>query len=323
MNVYRSRRTHQSPIARPLPCGLAVALALASAFAVSGCSPSRDAPSVISPAAAQAKGSAAATVAIARGKIDVEGGLMELSAAAAGTVQQLSVKEGQAVQRGQLLLRLADDASRADLSVAESELQLAQARQKARLARLPVLKQTLARWQAAAKEGAADAQNVDEAAQALRDAQSEIDVAAAEVVVEQRKVEQLRAQQKRFELHAPEAATVVRIATHAGANVQPGTPALVLLPKRPLIVRAELNESFAGAVREGMHATVVADSDGGAAAASFPNATVLRVSPVYGTARLQDDAQRGPIRVIECVLSFDQAPAQAKVGQNVRVSFHE
>lgn len=321
MNVYRSRRADRSPVAQPLHCSLAAALILASAFALSGCSPSRDTPSAISSAAAQAKNNA--PVAMARGKIDVEGGLMELSAAAAGTVQQLSVKEGQAVQRGQLLLRVGDDAARADLSVAESEWQLAQARQKARLARLPVLKQTLARWQAAAREGAADAQNVDEAAQALRDAQSEIDVAAAEVVVAQRKVEQLRAQQKRFELHAPEAATVVRIATHAGANVQPGAPALVLLPKRPLIVRAELNESFANVVREGMHATVVADSDGGAAAVSFPNATVLRVSPVYGTARLQDDAQRGPIRVIECVLSFDQAPAQAKVGQNVRVSFHE
>ena len=59
--------------------------------------------------------------------------------------------------------------------------------------------------------------------------------------------------------------------------------------KRPGVKGAGV---FANVVREGMHATVVADSDGGAAAVSFPNATVLRVSPVYGTARLQDDAQR-------------------------------
>lgn len=318
MNLLHPRFTDRCMAARPpLLCGLAVALALATA----GCSPSRDVPSVIPAAAAQAGGNA--PVAMARGKIDVEGGLLELSVATAGTVQQIAVKEGQAVQRGQLLLRLADDAARADLAVAESEWQLAQARHKARQARLPTLRQTLARWQAAAREGAADAQSVDEAAQALRDEQSETEVAAAEAVVAQRKVEQLRAQHRRFELHAPEAATVVQITTHAGANVQPGTPALVLLPRQALIVRAELNESFVGAVREGMHATVVADSDGGSAAAAFPNATVLRVSPVYATARLQDDAQRGPIRVIECVLSFEQAPAQAKVGQNVRVSFHE
>ncbi|MDA4516052.1 HlyD family efflux transporter periplasmic adaptor subunit, partial [Escherichia coli] len=73
-----------------------------------------------------------------------------------GVVQQLSVKEGQSVQRGQLLLRLADDTGQADLAVAESEAQLAKARQKARAARLPQLKQTLSRWQAAAREGAAD-----------------------------------------------------------------------------------------------------------------------------------------------------------------------
>jgi pyruvate/2-oxoglutarate dehydrogenase complex dihydrolipoamide acyltransferase (E2) component len=108
-------------------------------------------------------------------------------------VQQLLVKEGQSVQKGQLVLRLADDAARADLAVAESELQLAQTKLKTRQDRLPALKATLTRWQAAAKQGAADLQSVDEAVQALRDAQSEVDIAAAEVTVAKRKAEQLRA----------------------------------------------------------------------------------------------------------------------------------
>jgi hypothetical protein len=43
------------------------------------------------------------------------------------------------------------------------------------------------------KQGAADLQSVDEAVQALRDAQSEVDIAAAEVTVAKRKAEQLRA----------------------------------------------------------------------------------------------------------------------------------
>ena len=90
-----------------------------------------------------------------------------------------------------------------------------------------------------------------------------------------------------------------------------------------MIVRAELNESFANAVHEGMRASVALDGDVGDKAAALPDATVLRISPVFGTAHLQDDAQRGPIRVIECVLAFDQAPPNARVGQNVRVSFHE
>ena len=301
--------------------GLAAALAAAALLA--GCGPSHDAPANAGQASAKAQQNGPAAVAVARGKIEVEGGLLDLSPAVAGVVQQLSVKEGQSVQRGQLLLRLADETGQADLAVAESEAQLAKARQKARAARLPQLKQTLARWQAAAREGAADAQNVDEAAQALRDAQAEIDVAAAEAQVAQRKLEQLRAQHKRQELRAPEAGTVVRLATHAGSQAVPGTPAVVLLPQRPLQVRAEINESFAAAVREGMQATVTLDADG-AAQQQLPSARVLRISPVYGTARLQDDQQRGPVRVIECVLVFEQAPAAAvRVGQNVRVQFHE
>lgn len=301
--------------------GLAAALAAAALLA--GCGPSHDAPANAGQASAKAQQNGPAAVAVARGKIEVEGGLLDLSPAVAGVVQQLSVKEGQSVQRGQLLLRLADDTGQADLAVAESEAQLAKARQKARAARLPQLKQTLSRWQAAAREGAADAQNVDEAAQALRDAQAEIDVAAAEAQVAQRKLEQLRAQHKRQELRAPEAGTVVRLATHAGSQAVPGTPAVVVLPQRPLQVRAEINESFAAAVREGMRATVTLDADG-ASQQQLPSARVLRISPVYGTARLQDDQQRGPVRVIECVLVFEQAPAAAvRVGQNVRVQFHE
>lgn len=301
--------------------GLAAALAAAALLA--GCGPSHDAPANAGQASAKAQQNGPAAVAVARGKIEVEGGLLDLSPAVAGVVQQLSVKEGQSVQRGQLLMRLADDTGQADLAVAESEAQLAKARQKARAARLPQLRQTLSRWQAAAREGAADAQNVDEAAQALRDAQAEIDVAAAEAQVAQRKLEQLRAQHKRQELRAPEAGTVVRLATHAGSQAVPGTPAVVLLPQRPLQVRAEINESFAAAVREGMQATVTLDADG-AAQQQLPSARVLRISPVYGTARLQDDQQRGPVRVIDCVLVFDQAPAASvRVGQNVRVQFHE
>lgn len=303
------------------PACLAAAVAMAALLA--GCGPSHDAAGNAGQAGAKAQQNGPAAVAVARGKIEVEGGMMDLSPAVAGVVQQLSVKEGQSVQRGQLLLRLADDTGQADLAVAESEAQLAKARQKARAARLPQLRQTLSRWQAAAREGAADAQNVDEAAQALRDAQAEVDVAAAEAQVAQRKLEQLRAQHKRHELRAPEAGTVVRLATHAGSQAVPGTPAVVVLPQRPLQVRAEINESFAAAVREGMQATVTLDADG-AAQQQLPSARVLRISPVYGTARLQDDQQRGPVRVIDCVLVFEQAPAAAvRVGQNVRVQFHE
>lgn len=278
--------------------------------------------SVAGSAASAAAGENQAPVAIARGKIDVESGVLNLNVATSGQIEEVAVHEGQNVEKGQLLLRLSDDAMQADIAVSRSELQLAETRQKAKAARLMPLKQTLERWQTAAHEGAADLQKVDEAAQELRDAQSESDMAAAEVVVAKSKLQQLQVLQKRHELRAPVAATVVRLQIHAGMQITPDTKAVALLPKTPLIVRAELNESFVGAVKPGMKASVVIDGDG-TEAPSLPTAKLVRISPMYGTARLQDDVQRGPVRVVECVLQFDQVPAGVRVGQNVRVSFHE
>lgn len=296
-----------------------LALLLLGASALPGCSPQRDA----HPMAARAATQPGAPVAVARGKIEVEGGLLELAPASAGVVRQLLAKEGQQVAKGQLLLRLGDDEPRAELAVAQSELQLAQTRARTRAARLPALRQTHDRWQAAVREGAAEAQGLDEAAQALRDGQADAQVADVEVAVARAKLAQLQTQLKRLELRAPEAGVVVRVAAQLGAPVTSSAPAVVLLPARPLLVRAELNESFAHAVRVGMSASVVADGDGGGAQPGLPDAKVLRISPVYGTARLQDDPLRGPVRVVDCLLTFDQAPQGARVGQNVRVTFHE
>lgn len=302
--------------AQPALCVLRWGLLAFALTVVSACTPSgTDA------AAEPAQPGPEAPRALARGKIDVEGGLLQLSAAAEGVVLQLPVKEGQRVAAGQLLLRLGDTAAQAEAEVAQAQWRLAQTRLDARTARLPALQQSLQRWQAAAAQGAADGQQVQEAAQALRDAQSEQAIARAEVQVAHRQRAQAGAVQSRLALRAPEAGTVVRVHSHVGAHVVPGAPAVVLLPERPLVVRAELNEAYAFAVREGMPARVVIDGDAGAAQ-SLPNARVLRISPVYGAGRLQEDTQRGPVRVIECVLAFDQPPT-ARMGQNVKVIFHE
>lgn len=261
-------------------------------------------------------------VAMARGKIEVQGGLLQLSLAQDGLVQSVAVHEGQQVQRGQLLVRLAGDALAAEQSVAESELKLAQAKQAARAQRLPALRRTAARLAEASAAGAAEPQRAEEAHQASRDAESDLAVSAAEVDVARSRLAQLRTQRARLELHAPEDGQVVRLATQAGQRwlAQSAEPAVTLLPKRPLVVRAELNESFLAQVRVGQRASV--STDGDTAAAALGAARVVRLSPIQGNGRLQDTALRGPVRVVECVLEFEAAP-DARVGQNVRVSFHE
>ncbi|WOI44345.1 efflux RND transporter periplasmic adaptor subunit [Acidovorax sp. BLS4] len=274
------------------------------------------------PSAVAAEPPPPAQVAVARGKIEVPGGLLELSPAQEGLVQAVAVQEGQTVQRGQLLLRLAGDAAGSEAAVAQSELHLAQARHQARAQRLPALRRTAARLSEAVTAGAAEPQRADEALQAVRDAEADLAVSQAEAEVARSRLAQVQAQRARLELHAPEDGTVVRVGTQAGqrAPASGSAAAITLLPRRPLVVRAELNESYAAQVHVGQRATVTTDGD--TAAAAMPPAHVVRISPVLGTGRLQDDVQRGPVRIVECVLEFDQAPT-ARVGQNVRVSFHD
>ncbi|WP_238347698.1 HlyD family efflux transporter periplasmic adaptor subunit [Comamonas piscis] len=282
---------------------------------LAGCTPAADSP--VAPGAIQPPPS---TVAVARGKIEVDGGLLDLATAIDGTVQQIAVREGQQVQAGQLLLKVHDEDLRAELAVAQSSYQLAQAKHKALTTKLPLLQAQLKRLQAAARDGAADLQEVDNAQAALRNAQSEAEVAQAEVKLAQSKTQQLRERQRLYALYAPEAATVVHLQAKVGSQVHTSQAAMRLLPLRPLRIRAELNESFAGAVQKGMRASVVLDND---SSSPLPEARVLRINPMYGPSTLQDDAQRGPLRVVECVLEFETAPSNLRVGQNVRVSFHE
>ena len=47
-------------------------------------------------------------IAVARGTVDVEGGLINLSSSTDGVVRALNVREGEAIKKGQTLLTLAN-----------------------------------------------------------------------------------------------------------------------------------------------------------------------------------------------------------------------
>ncbi|AVT10898.1 HlyD family secretion protein [Paracidovorax avenae] len=305
--------------ARGAACA-ASALALAWLAACTDRGTPTQMPAPEAPASAPASG-AANGVAIARGRIEVQGGILDLTPLQEGVVDTVAVHEGQAVKRGQVLLRLSGTGLQAEADVAQAELQLAEARERARAQQVPALRRTAARPAEAAAANAAEPQRADDAAQALRAAESDAAVARAEAEVARKKLAQVRGQQARLELRAPEDGTVVHVRTQAGVRLAAAAAShavITLLPHRPLIVRAEVNQNYAAAVKPGMRASVTTDGD--TAPVALPAARVVRISPVLGASRLQEDAQRGPMRVVECVLEFD-SPPEARPGQTVRVSF--
>jgi len=308
---HPSWRTHAARLLRRGGLALAVASLLA------GCSSSDPAP------AAPGASPATAYVAVARGKVDIEGGLLSLAMPREGTLATVAVHEGDQVRQGQLLAALDTEPATLAVQAAQAQLEQAQAQLKLLGIKQAAAQQRAQRLAAAAAAGAGDGQSADDAREAAAQIDAEQQSARAALGMAGQKLDEARYELKQRSLRAPFDADVVRVSAQPGASVSPASgPLFVLLPRKPRIVRAELNDSFAAAVRPGMPAEVVAE---GGAQARW-QAHVLRIGQVYGPATLENDPQiRANARTVECVLAFDQPDAEPvrnlRIGQRVTVRF--
>lgn len=286
-------------------------LALGLSATLAGCS---------KPAAPAAGATApSAYAAVALGRINIEGGLLALSMPGEGTLTRVAVHEGDHVKRGQLLAQLDTEPARLAVQAAQARLEQAQAHVKLLGIQLAAAKQKAQRLRAAAAAGAGDGQSADDAREAAAQLGAEQLGARASLSMARQKLDDARYELKQRSLLAPVDADVVRVSAQAGAYVPPGSGALfTLLPNKPRIVRAELNESFVSAVRPGMHAEVVPDNGNNNVHWA---AHVLRIGQVYGPATLENDPQvRANARTVQCVLAFDK-PQNLRIGQRVIVRF--
>ncbi len=277
------------------------------------CSPDKGPGKSSAPAPAQG-----AYLAMARGQVDVEGGLIRVVATRDGRIDEVKVEDGDTVTQGQVLAVL--DQRQAHIAVGLAQATAAQA-----AAQVDVLKARLApaeiqvkRVGEAAGAGAATGQSADDAAAALAVLKAEIGAAKAAVSVAHQRVDEAQAELAARTITAPVAGKVVRRSAHVGdsVSVQVPTELFQLLPDRPRIVRAELNEAYVDLIKPGMQAEVVRDTEQGA---SVP-ARVLRVGDVFGPSRLTDDpVERAGVHDVECVLQLDGT--DLRIGQRVLVRF--
>ena len=269
----------------------------------------------------QPTSSAPAYLAVARGRIDVEGGLLKLGVSRDGVVAEIKVAEGEQVKKGQLLATLDSELAQLAVSAALTEQRQVQTQAKQLARQLKFAEQQASRLTAAAKAGAGDSQSADEAHEAAERLRDEIEKTQTDAEVAANKLTAARYELAKHSLRAPVDAEVVRRLIQPGAAVSAQSgPAFVLLPNQARIVRAELNESFTGVVLPGMKAEVTDDSAAGSVVLS---AHVVRISAVLGNSTLEDDALvRANTRTGECILAFDQpAPQSLRVGQRMLVRF--
>lgn len=290
---------------------LGVAVIVVS-FALSACS------NDLFDRAANASPPANGWLAMARGQVDVEGGLVRIVATRDGRVENVAVEDGDTVRQGDVLVRLDPRQARVAVGIAEAELAQAKAQAGVLKAKLGPAAQAAQRAGEAAKAGAASGQSADDAGTALAVLKAELGAAEAAAKVAQQHLEQARIELDAHTIVAPVAGRVVQRSTHVGdiVSAQAGSELFQLLPDRPRIVRAELNETYVDLVKPGMRAEVVRDSDQGPPVA----AEVLRVGEVFGPSRLTDDpVERAGAHDVECVLRLDGG--SFRIGQRVLVRF--
>jgi len=267
--------------------------------------------------AAAATAPAPAYVAIARGRVDVDGGLVRVAAPRDGIIAELRARPGDVVKAGDLLAVI--DVKQVELAagVAKAELDQAQARARLLRAKTAALTQRASRVTQAAQAGAATGQSADDANQALSELNAEIVEADATVAVAQQHLKQARFEIDVRNVRAPIAGRVVARPAHVADVVSmQGAELFTLLPDAARIVRAELNESFVAKVVVGMNAQVVTDGDSGK---SWP-AKVTRIGEVFGSSKLVEDAQETTdARDVECILEL--STDELRVGQRVQVRF--
>ncbi len=268
---------------------------------------------------AAANAPASPYAAVANGKADVEGGIIQVAARRGGVVREVYVQEGDRVVAGQILARQEDDEARlayqrAQAEVAQAEAQLAQIRVDISSSR-----RELERLSALVDSNFVAAQRIDQARDAVAAAEARLQSQQAVVQTARARLAEAAYNLELTVIRAPMSGRIVRRYANpgAGASTLNVSTMFDLEPDAPRIVRAEIVESDIPNITIGQQVEISPEGD----PSKVYVGTVLRRAAVFGARKLASDdpSQRSDERVVEVVVAYDQAPLL--IGQRVLVKF--
>jgi len=272
-------------------------------------------------AAAQAAAAAPKSpyLAIANGKADVEGGLIQVAARRAGVVREVLVQEGQSVAKGQILARLEDDEPRLAAARAAAEVEQARAQVALLEVQLSSARREHERLRSLSASNFVAGQKLDQAQDKIGEAEANLRAQRADIATAQARLDEARYDLELTIIRAPADGRVVRRYANpgAGASTLNVSTMFDLEPAAQRIVRAEIPEGALPFVAVGQAVQIAPEAD----PAKSYTGKVLRRAAVFGARKLQSDdpAERADERVVEVVVSADGAPFL--IGQRVMVKF--
>lgn len=270
-------------------------------------------------AAAAARPPESPYAAIANGRADVEGGMIQVAARRSGIVSAVYVQEGDRVSRGQVLARQEDEELRLALQRAQAELAAQQAQMGSLQVQLATARREHERMQRLQATNFASGQRMDQAGDAVRAAEAAIASQSAAISTARAAVNQSRYNLQLIEIRAPVSGRIARRYANpgAGASTLNVSNMFDLEPDAARIVRAEIPESAVPDVFVGQEVEITAEQD----ATRVFTGRVLRRAAMFGARRLQSDdpSERTDERVVEVVVTADGAPFL--IGQRVLVKF--
>lgn len=274
--------------------------------------------------AAEAKKAAATKVespyaAIANGKVDIEGGIIQVAARRGGVVKAVYVQEGERVAQGQVLARQEDDEPRLAVERARAQVAQAQAQINVMQVKLDAARREYRRLESLIDSNFVARQRLDQQRDQIRDWEAQIVAQRAAVATATAALREAEYNLELTVIRAPMAGRIARRYANpgAGASTLNVSTMFDLEPDAPRIARAEIVESDIPNIQPGQAVEIQPEGD----PSKVYTGKVLRRAAVFGARKLASDdpSQRSDERVVEVVVSADGAPLL--IGQRVLVKF--
>lgn len=256
---------------------------------------------------------------IANGKVDIEGGVVEVAARRAGVIKEVWVQEGDRVRKGQMLARQEDEDS--ILAVRSARAAVAQARSQLTLTEVNIktAEREHQRLQRLASSNLVAQQALDQAGDAMATAQAQLGIQQAAVQTAQAQLAQAEYSNDLTIIRAPMDGKIIRRYANpgAGASTLNVSNMFDLEPDTAHIVRAEIVESAIPDVRAGQEVEITPEADPD----KLSVGRVIRIAATFGARKLKSDAanEASDERVVEVVVSADHTPFL--IGQRVLARF--